>query len=173
MKPKKLPKPRWSAKQLGLTKESYNALIWTRQQLAKEALKPIDLNERVSRGNRFDMETQVWAITRPDREGIKNYNCGTVACIGGWMAIHALGYKPRASGTYILKDKQYIKASTLMERWATQNTQLNTLFYNFRGNWADLTFVVWVIDNYLTTGRVHWAYGSIPAGFSEYEHGQR
>jgi hypothetical protein len=66
---------------LGLTEEQFQALIWVRDQLASGDLKHSQIRSLDGKLNfdgprAFNMD---YARTR-------SMNCGTVCCIGGWMA---------------------------------------------------------------------------------------
>lgn len=137
-----------SAEELGITQKEHDALVWTRDQLAKEAIK-YDPHISDEPGNTFNMVSVV----------VGN-ECGTMACIAGWMGIYMLGIKPDAKGVYHVNTcaindqvrKEFSKHSShkgpLSELFCPPNDE----------NYAeiDAAWAVSTIDHYLETGVIDW-----------------
>lgn len=129
-----------TARELHITEAELEALVKTRCLLSG----------KMPEGTGFNM-----AITyEADREGYVDDDqvteCGTVACIGGWMAA-AMGMGPMEADEYVGSKCQ----ATSSERYP-----LNDLFYpDTSKQWWEITpsMAVEVIDRFLETGKVDWS----------------
>lgn len=152
--PKPVKPKRKTADELGLTTKQYRALVWTRNQLATEA---ISHKERARNG--FNMAAVCMA--RYDASG---HSCGTIACIGGWMALRLCGIRP-TNGVYLTNGREH-EISAMMDLLGARVRVLHNLFYphdiNYYGNYVNVTNAqaVTAIDNYLLTGKVDWRHAN-------------
>lgn len=123
---------RLSHKQLGISFEEYNALITVMNRLERGELKHITEFHKKSElvGNLFCMS---YAGTQA--------NCGTVACIGGWVAL-TMG----ESCHYVMK--------------IARNNPLMKLYYPAIDleSWRDITpaQAAQAVHNFLATGEPRW-----------------
>lgn len=157
-----------TAAELGLTPKTYAALRWT-LKLLRGDLKAHVRHEYWRhpvrpRGNLFNMATE--CEKEHDSTG---HSCGTTACIGGWMAIHALGIRPNAKG--VINVSSAGRVSVAMRNMA-MNEGLYKLFYPGEEcyrvpdihNWSDITpkQAVKAIEYYLRTGEISWYKALVP-----------
>lgn len=129
-----------TARQLNLNPEEYEALLLVREGLAngkwKHALKG---DKDIACG--FNM-----AQAHYEKEG-----CGTVACIGGWMAV-AMGMDNMAANAYVGKH----------EPWSGRSSDrpIARLFFPpWSSTYENITTeqAVQAIDNFLKEGSPCWA----------------
>ena len=147
-----------TASDLGLQPKTYDALIAVRDKLADGRFRHISEEE--------------WDTIRKDRtfDGVfnmgmdlKDYKCGTVGCIGGWMGIE-LGIPTDYQKAYdndtqvrshlpdLMNDRHNPFSS---EFYTTRDNPLHLLFFpEVEVNWDRLTprDAVQAINNYLHTG---------------------
>lgn len=136
-----------------LTPAVVKALKWVRNRLKDGTIK-YDLNGPEP-ANRFDMSRIVDRTLRATPGGTVR-TCGTVGCIGGWMAIHQIKAEPNAKGVYKLKAEQATKIYHVFEAMC-RHTGLHDLFYPDACRVAITPAQgVAAIDNVLATGRPHW-----------------
>ncbi len=132
-----------SYKELGITFAEYGALLGTRQLLWSGQLTHCETNtDNPPPGQHFNM----------DVAGIKD-ECGTIACIGGTMAI-IMG-KVDPSG-----DVRTLEGAAQHYVSCERSITLDALFYPRENDlsWGRITAeqAVEAIDNFLTTGRPMW-----------------
>lgn len=138
-----------SAEELGITQKEHDALVWTRDHLAKEAIK-YDPTNGDEPGNTFNMTSVVLGN-----------ECGTVACIAGWMGIYMAGLQPDAKGIYhvnnLVLDEQ---VREVFRENCNNSGPLSELFsppnIDSYGH-IDAWWAVSTIDHYLETGSIDWA----------------
>lgn len=136
-----------SAKKLGITQKELNALKRVRDGLREgryRHVKNCDLRDAKSDGRPiFNMEGSAW-----------NASCGTVGCIGGWMAM-SMGMSTLAASDYVHD---------------TSPAALHPLFFPHGVDlfhWDRITpkRAARAIDNFIETGDPKWAQ-VVPAGRS-------
>lgn len=141
-----------SAEELGITQKEHDAVVWTRDQLAKETIK-YDPTNGDEAGNTFNMTSVVLGN-----------ECGTVACIAGWMGIYMLGLQPDAKGIYHVNTLEFDEqVRQEFKKHSCRKGPLSELFSpreidNYAAIAAiDAGWAVSTIDHYLETGSIDWA----------------
>lgn len=129
-----------------LTAPQRAALKWVRDQLAAGMIQDGGLDDEPNGQNLFNITHIV--VRGP---------CGTVACIGGWMAIRQHGIEPE-DGLYILTAKDDTDVYQVMREAAISNDRLYELFYPSKMYWDDIRaeHAVKAIDNVLAGRGAGW-----------------
>jgi len=152
-----------TAKQLGLKPTTYKYLIQVQKNL-----KTGRFSDYYGSGNVFDMS----AICHAKYDCVKGqpYKCGTAACLGGWMAILALGIRPGKKHVYNLTPtreawakrlfRKFVKEGRLLippNAWtACHATTMEELFYPGCHHTRTAKQAVKVIEHFRKTGNVEW-----------------
>jgi hypothetical protein len=150
-----------TAEQLGITPEELLALRQVRELLTKQQLHH---DERIysAQGLAFNMSTCG-----------RDTECGTVACIGGWMHILMEGTKPNEQGFYLVDAdhaQQYVckMASAplfplFFPIYADAELHISQALVPEGVKLLDVSFkpitsemAIQAIDNFLTTGKPDW-----------------
>lgn len=146
-----------TAEQLKITPAELAALLWVRDKLVDGTLlhhakAPATPGSRV-----FDMGKDFRAED-PD-EG----HCGTVGCIGGWMALHMNNWPERAKLASRCVDSYLYPSLGDGGRGATRSRALEDLFFPNgpvfdQRMWSSITAdeAVETINRFLATGTVIW-----------------
>lgn len=146
-----------SSEELGISPELFEALKRVRYGLANNLMRHVPYEDEIEIPRRFNFNMAY--------SGREAYNCGTIACIGGWAYIIMNGTRDH-DGTYKYDNKA---VSDFVYRPPTP--QLRDLFFpgsqNGRDevNWGVNKYnyktitpeqAVKAIDNYLNTGDANW-----------------
>jgi len=160
-------------RQLGITKQEYDALIEVKKLLAlEEVIFAEDPDEAELPPNRFNM---AFEVTISDNK--RGYDCGTTCCIGGWMKLHMDGPLVKDEYGRVLVENQYaVKKYVQAER----SPALHPLFYPMQASlhtWIEgysshdvdyepitAAHAVQAIDNFLKSGDPDWTSILVNAG---------
>lgn len=140
-----------TAEQLNITQKEYDGLLWVRDLLKSKKLVYIDDDEFPEGRNAFNMSL-----------GHKRYECGSVACVGGWVWVHMNLDKVVQSGGpefgfYEVTEWQASNAHDYV--YNPTSGRLSDLYFppshiNYESITAEQA--VEAIDNFLRSGEPDW-----------------
>lgn len=140
-----------TAKQLGITSEERDALLWVYKNLKEEKLVHVTDYEGAPRNQcTFNMATP---LSRAEED------CGTAACIGGWMSIRMA----MKNGTITDPEKIPDTVGDSIDKYVyareNENMTMADLFYppGYIGYESiEIQEAAKAIENFLTTGKASW-----------------
>jgi hypothetical protein len=156
-----------TAEELGIKQWEYDGLIKTMEHLKHTRLLTVETDEfkDIPEGMYFNMgHTAQTTIRRQlnDDTAYKSYECGTVACIGGWNYLLSFGMKDyRGADIYVTTPQDDIDNHPYFYPEDTRgySPALYDLYYPFgHGSWDNITPEVAsnTIRHFLTTGDIDY-----------------
>lgn len=144
-------------KKLKIKKWELESLLKTRAILASEKVRNARHKGKTRlKGALFDIGNSGESNYASDRK--EEYNCGTVACIGGWMRLlKDEGFCP----TRLFTEDETRSATLYVNDPDSHSEPLHGLFFPpIRYNWNKITAAdaVVAIDKFLETGKADWSH---------------